>query len=87
MTVMPAAQDTTPGSHEAQIDAYRRMGETGRAAVTFSLIDLARRMAMAGIRTRHPEYTDEQVRHAYARLVLGDDLVRRVWPDRAFVAP
>lgn len=79
--------DTSPDADGVQIEGYRRMGETGRAAATFSLIDLARRMAMAGIRTRHPEYTDEQVRHAYARLVLGDDLVRRVWPDRDLVAP
>jgi hypothetical protein len=87
MAVMDLSPDTSREAHEIQVEAYRRMGEKGRAAATFSLIDLARRVAMAGIRTRHPEYTDEQVPHAYARLVLGDDLVRRVWPDRDLVAP
>ena len=42
---------------------------------------------MAGIRARHPDYDDMRVRMAYRRLVLGDDLVRTIWPDRDLVAP
>jgi hypothetical protein len=30
---------------------------------------------------------DAQVDHAYARLILGDTLVRPVWPDRELVDP
>ena len=63
------------------------MGERGRAEVVFRLNEMARQMAKAGIRARHPEYDDEQVHLAYARLVLGDDLVREVWPSHALVEP
>ena len=35
---------------------------------------------MAGIRNRHPDYAPRQVTLALARLVLGDDLTRQVWP-------
>jgi hypothetical protein len=42
---------------------------------------------MDGIRRRHPEYTDEQVRMALLRLLHGDELLRTVWPDRALVQP
>jgi len=42
---------------------------------------------MSGIRRRHPDDSDLQVQHAYARLVLGDALVRAVWPDRDLVDP
>ena len=39
------------------------------------------------IRARHPDYDDERLRLAYARLVLGDDLARRVWPRHDLVEP
>ena len=53
----------------------------------FRLNQLARDVALAGIRSRHPAYTDEQVRLAFFRLKLGDETTRRVWPDRDLVDP
>jgi hypothetical protein len=79
--------DTSSAAYRAQIDAYRRMGPRGRAEVVFRLNDLARSLATAGIKSRHPEYDEEHVRLAYARLVLGDEWVLRAWPGRALVAP
>ena len=79
--------DTTPDAHAAQLEAYRRMKGRGRADVMFRLGEMTRRTTMAGIRRRHPEYDDVQVRLALARLLLGDDLVRRVWPGRELVSP
>jgi hypothetical protein len=48
---------------------------------------LPSRSAISGIRARHPEYDDEQVRLAYARLVLGDDITREAWPGHGLVDP
>jgi len=79
--------DTSLDAHEAQILAYRRMGGAGRVAVMFRLSESARRWSIAGIRRRHPEYDDFQLRRALARMILGDDLVRRVWPDRELLDP
>jgi hypothetical protein len=42
---------------------------------------------MAGIRARHPRYTPEEVRRALARLLLGDELTRRVWPHADLLDP
>jgi hypothetical protein len=44
-------------------------------------------MALAGIRSRHPDYSAAQVETAYARMVLGDAIVRAMWPDRELVDP
>lgn len=79
--------DTTPDAHEAQLDAYRRMEGRGRVAVMFRLGEMTRRTSMAGIRHRHPEYDDVQVRLALARLLFGDNLVRRAWPEQELVDP
>jgi hypothetical protein len=79
--------DTTPEAYAAQIEAYRRMGGKERTAVMFRLNELARATAVAGIRARHPDYGEEQVRLALFRLILGDELTRAVWPGRELVDP
>ena len=79
--------DTSPEADAAQVDAYRRMGGTARAAVMFRLSDATRRWTLAGIRARHPEYDEARALLTYARLTLGDELARRVWPDRDPVEP
>jgi hypothetical protein len=84
---MAVPLDTSPEAHQVQIEAYRRMGGPGRLAVVFRLNELVRDTAKSGIRSRHPEYDEEQVHLAYARLVLGDELVREVWPGRSLVQP
>ena len=50
MGSMPAA-DTSPDGDRAQVEAYRRLGGAGRAAVTFRLIDIARRMRGSSSKT------------------------------------
>jgi hypothetical protein len=79
--------DTSGRAYEVQRDVYLRLGGAGRTAVMFRLNDAVRRLAMAGIRARHPGYDEEQVRRAYGRLVLGDALARAVWPGRELVDP
>lgn len=79
--------DTSVAAHEAQRGIYLRLGGRERLAITFRLNETVRQLSMAGIRARHPQYDEEQVRQAYVRLVLGDALVRAVWPDRELVDP
>lgn len=84
---MSIASDTSSEADAAQLAAYRRMGGMGRAQVMFRLCEMSRQAAEAGILARHPEYDEAQVRLALARLVYGDDLVRRVWPDHGLLEP
>lgn len=79
--------DTTADAHAVQRDIYRRLDGRGRLDIMFRLNDTVRHLAMSGIRARHPDYTDAQVRLAYARLRLGDSLARCVWPDSTLVDP
>ncbi len=79
--------DTSSEAHAAQTEAYRRMSGEERTEVVFRLNKIARETAAAGIRSRHPNYSEERVRFALFRLLLGDKLTRRVWPGRALVDP
>jgi len=79
--------DTDQASHDLQVDVYRRLGGTDRAAIMFRLSGFARRVSLAGIRHRHPEYDDDLAHLALARLRFGDDLVGQAWPSRPLVEP
>ena len=80
-------RDTTADSHAAQLAVYRRLGAARRAALAARLSADVRRLSRAGIRSRHPSYTDDEVELALRRLLHGDDLFRRAWPGRPLLAP
>lgn len=82
-----ASLDTSEDASSVQLDAYRRLGGPGRAAVVFRLNALVREVAMAGIRSRHPEYSEAQLRMALQRLMFGDELARSAFPDGELVEP
>jgi hypothetical protein len=63
--------DTTPAAAAVQETAHLRLGPSGRLTVACELSDLAHRLALSGIRQRHPEYTDEQAMAALVRLLYG----------------
>ena len=52
-------RDTDPEAYEKQTEAYRRMSGRDRVAVSFRLNEVTRSAAAAGIRSRHPHYSEE----------------------------
>ena len=66
---------------------YRRLGGAERVAIAFRLGTLVRETALSGIHRRHPDYDDEQARRALHRLLLGDELMRQVYPHVPAIEP
>ncbi len=58
-----------------------------RVDIALRLTHLAREASRAGVRTRHPDYSEDEVRRAFFRLLHGDALTRAVWPDRPLLDP
>jgi len=65
-----------------QVAILRKLGPEGRLRMAFELSDTVRAVAEAGIRHRHPEYDELQVRQALIRMMLGDELFRRYYGDQ-----
>lgn len=59
---------------------YRGMTSGQRSELVVELSQATREIALENIRRRHPAYGDHQARMALYRLLLGDELFRRVWP-------
>jgi hypothetical protein len=57
-----------------------------RLRMACEMSDEARAISKTGVRHRHPDWTDEQIRREVRHLLLGAELARRV-ADRETVRP
>lgn len=73
--------DTSPEAAEILRERLRRMTPSQRVEEGVKLCKFARHMMRAGIRMRHPDYSEDQVEMALARLLWGDDLYRKARPN------
>jgi hypothetical protein len=76
--VVPA--DTTLEAQRVQFEVFRRMPPGKRLEMALQMSDSLRAVAASGVRGRHPDYSEDQVKMAVIRLSLGDDLFRKVYP-------
>ena len=76
MTSLP--RDTTPEAMLKHYEVLRRLGPSGRAAMTFELSDNVRSLVEAGVHDRHPDWNTDWVRREVLRLMLGDELFQRM---------
>lgn len=63
------------------------MGANQRLQTALRLSDDLRRLTAAGIRRRHPDYTEGQVRWAMLRRALGDELFAEAYPNAPRIRP
>ncbi len=63
--------DTTPEAALLHEQSYRELGLAGRFKIALELSDFTHALATAGIRQRHPEYTDEDARRELAEVLFG----------------
>ena len=68
---MPQAFDTSARVAAVQVQMYRTIGEAERAEIVADLSDALRDLAAAGVRQRHPEYDNDQVRQEVLAVFYG----------------
>jgi len=67
---MPA-HDTTPRAAAIHLELYRQAGPSRRVQIAVELSDAIRDTALAGIRRRHPEYSEREVERSFLQMVYG----------------
>jgi hypothetical protein len=71
-------------SHEPNALMYeilQKLGPERRIQMAFEMSQNLRAISEHGVRRRHPEYTDRQVRLAATKLAIGNDLFKKVYPS------
>jgi hypothetical protein len=66
-----AISDTSPKYEALHLELYRAAGPARRAQIAVELSDAVRETALAGIRRRHPEFSESQVRSSFLNLLYG----------------
>ena len=73
--------DTSPEAWAMFLDIQRRMTPGEKIARVFELSALVKAMAVAGLRYRFPEASDEEIRLRAIRQRLGDELFNKAYGD------
>jgi len=65
--------DTSPRAAAIQLQLYRECGPSRRAQIAVDLSEAVRNTTLAGIRRRHPDYSEHEVAATFLRLLYGHD--------------
>jgi len=84
---VPYSRDTTPDADAVQLALYRKMSASDRVRIGYQMSLDARAITLAAIRRRHPEYDDASARWALFRILVGDELFQKAWPNAPLVDP
>lgn len=76
MTTVPA--DTTIEAARKESEVLRKLGPEVRARMAFELSDNLHGLIEAGVRHRHADFTEKQVRLEVLRLMIGERLYKQV---------
>ena len=74
-------RDTSREADEVQLCGYRGMSAAEKAEIVAELSEGVRVLTLEGIRQRHPNYDDDDVRKAMVALLYGREAARHIWPD------
>ncbi len=74
------ARDTGQRAHDHQVRLYRAMSAEQRSELALRMSDDLRRIAAEGIRTRHPDYSESELRRALLAVFYGVEAAAKVWP-------
>ena len=80
MNMIPA--DTTIEAVRKQIEILRRMDPEARLKMAFELSDNLRNIVEAGVRERHSDYNEQQIKQEVLRLMIGDRLYLEVFGEK-----
>lgn len=79
---MVRSPDTSTEAARRQVEIFRRLTGSERVEMALSMSEAARELTVAGIRHRHPDWTDEQVHHALLVQLHGADVAEEIRRSR-----
>lgn len=73
--------DTSEELDKIQVEILRGMKPEQRLKLALQLFETEKKLLMEGIHSRHPEYSEEEIKLALIRILLGDKLFEIVYPE------
>ena len=82
-----AKSDARPRVRGVQDEIYRKMSPAKKFHLVFDIYDMVQHLTRASLKMQHPEATDEEIWHLWARQHLGDELYEEVYGSRNDFGP
>jgi hypothetical protein len=79
--------DTTPEFSRLQVEIFRRMAPEERLRRGLELAQTCLDLMREGVRQRHPQYDEQQIREAVIRLTLPRELFLAAYPQAEETLP
>lgn len=76
------SRDTSKESADIVTEIYRKMSPSKKLGLIFRAMHTGQRLAMAGLRQRHPEAGEQEIWHLWAKQHLGEELYHEVYGDK-----
>jgi hypothetical protein len=71
--------DTDPDAERVQLEIYRRMPPWKKIELVAEANAMSRDLALSGIRSRHPDASEDEIRRRFLGIWLGEDLATEVY--------
>jgi hypothetical protein len=71
--------DTDPEAERVQLEIYRRMPPWKKMQLVLEANDASRAFVLAGIRSRHPDASEKEIRRRFLGTWLGEELATEVY--------
>jgi hypothetical protein len=72
-------EDTDEATERKLIELTRAMSDEKRLNLLFSTIETGRQLSLAGLKSRYPQASEEELKKRYAALVLDRETVMRIY--------
>jgi len=73
------SRDTSPEARRVQLAVLRKLLPEERVRTAVAMSEESREIAKAGIRARHPDWSERRQQRALLELLYGCELVVRAW--------
>jgi hypothetical protein len=71
--------DTDEAAERRLIELTRQMPDEKKLRLVFSQIETGRQLALAGLKSRYPQASSEELKKRYAALVLDRETVMKIY--------
>ena len=72
-------EDTDEATERKLIELTRALSDEKRLNLLFSLIETGRQLSLAGLKSRYPQASPEELKKRFAALVLDRETVMKVY--------
>lgn len=74
-----AKSDTSPEARRVLYGLYRQMSPARKFELICDTYEMGKQLAMAGLRMRHPNASEDEIWQLWARQHLGEELYEKVY--------